>query len=101
MSEGSTSFKFKACVSYSLKRMGREDRILALIVEGEPNANDVSLECFPAGLKFKLGATGELSSTPTEPIAADARDEGDGKENAKLKLIAGLLGIGYDALKQR
>ena len=36
-----------------------------------------------------------------EPIAADARREGDGKENAKLKLIAGLLGIGYDMLKRR
>ena len=36
-----------------------------------------------------------------EPIAADARREGDGRENAKLKLIAGLLGVGYDTLKQR
>src|SRR6185312_6092902 len=34
-------------------------------------------------------------------IAADARPQGDGKESAKLKLIAGLLGVGYDSLKQR
>src|SRR5258706_2211160 len=57
----------------AFKRMGREDRILALIVEGEPNASEPSLECFPEGLKFKLRAGGELSSARTEPIAADAR----------------------------
>ena len=36
-----------------------------------------------------------------DPIAADARPERDGKSNAKLKLVAGLLGIDYDVLKQR
>ena len=93
------------------KRLGRESRILALIVDGEPNAGDktaivddggtVRAECFPDALKFKLGPDGTLSTARTEPIAADARAEGDGKENAKLKLIAGLLGVGYDSLKQR
>ena len=45
-----------------------------------------------------------MASSPAgefEPIAADARPQGDGRENAKLKLIAGLLGIGFDTLKQR
>ena len=36
-----------------------------------------------------------------EPLAADARREGDGRERAFLKLVAGLLGIGYDALARR
>ncbi len=58
-------------------------------------------ECFPRALKYRLGSDGALSHDRTEPIAADARPEGDGKENTKLKLIAGLLGIGYDSLKQR
>jgi WD40 repeat protein len=52
-------------------------------------------------LTFKLGDDGALSTVRTEPVAADARADGDGRENAVLKLIAGLLGIGYDALKQR
>ena len=33
--------------------------------------------------------------------AADARPGGDGKSNARLKIIAGLLGVGFDVLKQR
>lgn len=37
----------------------------------------------------------------SEPLAADIRDEGDGKRPAVLKLISGLLGVGYDELRQR
>ena len=89
----------------AFKRLGREDRIFCLIVGGEPNATDMpgreDEECFPQALRFKLGPDGGLSDTRTEPIAADARPDKDGKENAKLKLIAGLLGVGFDALKRR
>ena len=90
----------------TFKRLGRESQILALIVEGEPNENEVAegssaRECFPDALRFKLGSNGELSSERIEPAAADARPHADGKENAKLKLIAGLLGVNYGALKQR
>jgi tetratricopeptide (TPR) repeat protein len=48
-----------------------------------------------------MGADGVLSDEPAEPIAADARPHADGKFNAKLKLIAGMLGVGFDDLKQR
>src|SRR5262245_24713710 len=90
----------------AFKRLGRENRILALIADGEPNATDKpgcdpALECFPQAIKFKLGPDGELSGLRTEPIAADVRSQGDRRENAKLKLIAGLLGVDFDALKQR
>src|ERR1700683_17605 len=42
------------------KRMGQSDRILALIVDGSPNADgeagkDIQSECFPAALRFALG----------------------------------------------
>lgn len=88
----------------AFKRLGREDRIFCIIVDGEPNASDyptqAHLECFPPALRYRIGADGELSSIRTEPIAADARAGKDGR-NAKLKLIAGILGVGYDALKQR
>lgn len=87
------------------KRMGKANRILCLIVDGEPYGTDkpeLGLEeCFPQAIKFKLGSNGNLSSSPAEPIAGDARDGKDGKENALLKLIAGLLGVGFDQLKQR
>jgi len=80
------------------KRLGREDRIFCLIVDGEPGTDT---ECFPPAVRFQMGADGVLSDEPAEPIAADARPHGDGKQNAKLKLISGILGVGFDALKQR
>jgi tetratricopeptide (TPR) repeat protein len=89
----------------AFKRLGREDRILCIIVEGEPNASDIpgreAEECFPPALRFRLGSDGNLSTVRTEPIAADARPGKDGKNNAKLKLISGLLGVGYDTLRRR
>ncbi|MCA9122277.1 MAG: TIR domain-containing protein [Planctomycetaceae bacterium] len=89
----------------AFKRLGRANRILSLIVDGEPNIADKPAlgleECFPPGLRFQMGPDGELSSEPAEPIAADVRVGMDGKINAKLKLIAGILGIGFDELKQR
>lgn len=86
------------------KRAGRENRILPIVVDGEPNATDRGAperEAFPEALRFAIGEDGELTSTRVEPIAADARASGDGKHNAVLKLIAGLLGTNFDALKQR
>jgi tetratricopeptide (TPR) repeat protein len=87
------------------KRLGREDRVFSLIVDGEPNASQfeetAEFECFPEALRFRMGADGNLTKQRSEPIAADARPQGDGKQNAKLKLIAGMLGVGFDALKQR
>ncbi len=89
----------------AFKRLGREDRIFCLIVDGEPNASDdpahAAEECFPPALRYRLGADGELSTVRTEPIAADARPGKDGRSNAKLKLIAGVLGVGFDGLRQR
>src|SRR5215831_11921755 len=98
--------RYRAFISYShrdtqwaneeilaFKRLGREDRIFCLIIGGEPNATDLpgreSEECFPPALRYKLGPDGALSSQRSEPIAADARSDKDGKSNAKLKLIAG------------
>jgi hypothetical protein len=79
------------------KRLGKADRILCLIVDGEPYGADkpeMGLEeCFPEAVKYELGEDGELSEERTEPIAADAREGKDGKRNALLKLVAGLLGV--------
>ena len=87
------------------KSLGREDRVLCLIVDGEPNASDKPAldaeECFPESVRFRVDENGDLTEERTEPIAADARAHGDGREDAKLKLLAGLLGVGFDDLKRR
>ena len=89
----------------SFKRMHGEGRIFALIASGEPFASaspeTADQECFPPSLRFKIGPDGELSDEAAEPIAADIRPGGDGKRLAKLKLVAGLLGVELDALVQR
>jgi len=88
----------------SFKRLGREHSVFCIIVDGEPNASDTEYpdqECFPPALRFHLDEHGALTGQRTEPIAADARDGKDGKSGAKLKLIAGLLGVGLDELQRR
>jgi tetratricopeptide (TPR) repeat protein len=85
----------------SFKRLGRAQRIFALIVAGDPTAGSGPEQCFPPGLRFRLGADGELTNEPVEPAAADLRPGGDGKWRARLKLRAGLLGLDYDDLAQR
>lgn len=88
----------------AFRRLGRGDRIFCMIVAGEPNASDLGREaeeCFPPALRFLTAADGRPSGQRLEPIAADARPGGDGKANVKLKLLSGLLDIGFDVLKQR
>lgn len=89
----------------TFKRIHGEGRILALIADGkpgppraDPTAPD---ECFPRSLRFKLGPDAELSTIPAEPIAADMRDDADGKRMARLKLYAGLTGLKLDDLVRR
>jgi tetratricopeptide (TPR) repeat protein len=73
-------------------RLGGRERILCLIVAGEPHAIDPLEECFPPALIEQVSA---------EPLAADVRPGQDGRQSAKLKLLAGLIGVGYDELRQR
>jgi tetratricopeptide (TPR) repeat protein len=102
--EASTSRWVNEEIRY-FRSLGRGERIFCLIVDGEPNASDVpgreSQECFPPALRFLDGADGSSTGPRVEPVAADARPGADGKSNARLKIIAGLLGVGFDVLKQR
>ena len=52
-------------------------------------------------MRFEIDTAGRLTDQPAEPIAADLRPEADGKDNAKLKLIAGVLGVPFNDLRQR
>jgi len=64
--------------------------VLAAVIAGEPD------ECFPQAL-IEPGASGAT----IEPLAADLRKAGDGQRLGFLKLVAGLTGLGLDALIQR
>lgn len=70
-------------------------RIYCVIVKGDSQAPNPQEACFPPAL---------LESEDhhlVEPLAADARKSADGKTLAKLKLVAGLLGVRLDELCQR
>jgi WD40 repeat protein len=89
----------------TFKASGRADHVLCLIVDGEPNASDNPggglLECFPKAVRYAIGPDGAYLPDRIEPIAADVRPGKDGRSNARLKLIAGMLGLNYDDLRQR
>lgn len=116
------------------KKIGRSNRIIAVILDGEPNSslNDTKIkegmqECFPEALRYELDENAKLDyDRPTAPIAADfrltdgsqgftnpgvyqrklensglsvgeARQRAESYEeflnNARLKIIAGILGV--------
>jgi WD40 repeat protein len=81
------------------KALGRQGRILAMIVDGKPNAATDEQECFPRALKFRLGDDGAFTDKRAEPVAADVRKQGE--RGALLKLLAAMLGVRFDDLGQR
>jgi WD40 repeat protein len=128
------------------KQLGRSNRVLAAIIEGEPNASwdkgkqeagiPAEAECFPEALRHPVDERGELKKTErVEPIAADFRineiEQGwtspiayrqflsresklsrrlveqkvaayrEGSELARLKILAGILGVPLGTLTQR
>lgn len=64
--------------------------VLAAILDGDPP------DCFPGALRA-LGQDG----TWHEPLATDLRRGRDGAHLGLLKLVAGITGVGLDALVQR
>jgi len=72
------------------REIHRDRPILAAILDGHPP------DCFPAALRA-FGQDG----TWHEPLATDLRPQGDGKQLGLLKLVAGITGVGLDALVQR
>jgi tetratricopeptide (TPR) repeat protein len=81
------------------KMLARAERVIPVIVGGEPG--DPARECFPRALRYKVEADGHITDEGEEPIAADARPQGDGEEIAKQKVVAGLLGLGLDEIVRR
>lgn len=71
--------------------LGRRDKIRLIIVDGEPHSADPERECLPPAIR----------AMDAEPLAADVRPGQDGRAAARLKLIAGILELPYDELRQR
>ena len=76
--------------------------VLAFIVAGSPEAgpeSNAEEAAFP--LNLILLDLDLPQGERLEPLAADARPEADGFNVAFLKLVAGLIGVRYDQLRQR
>ena len=78
----------------SFTALGRRDRIQCLIVRGglESDGADPIRDYLPAALFEDGGA---------EPLAADLRPGHDRPREALVKLLAGILGVPFDELRQR
>ncbi|WP_205479322.1 tetratricopeptide repeat protein [Sphingomonas arenae] len=74
--------------------LGRRSQIQCLIV---PEAEHPAAPLLPEAQLFPPA----LLELGIEPLAADARPSGDGRQAAFLKLVAGLIGVRYDELRQR
>lgn len=88
------------------QRLGRQDRIHAFLVAGEPNASReparAKEECLPPALRFEVDPHGEMTERAVEePLAADARKGRDGPRRAVLKVIAALIDVDFDLLYRR
>lgn len=90
----------------SFLRLHDRKHVLLVLADGEP------MEAFPPEILYddlyKIGADGKpyWTKVPREPLAADCRGE-NAKERkpkidkAAMRLIAAILGIGFDDLQQR
>ena len=79
------------------KLLGRAAHIFCLVVDGEPAVAD----CFPPALRFEVRDGVVTDVAAVEPLAADVRHGKDDRGSARLKIVAGLLGVPLDRLRQR
>ena len=70
------------------------------LADGTEHSGGAALECFPEPIRFRVDRDGQLLPERAEPLASDARPSGDGKAGVLLKLVAGILGVGLDVLRQ-
>ena len=82
-----------------------EEKALAILKEGEPNATystlyENELEAFPKSLRYKIDKEGNITDERTEPLAGDARRY-RGRKKAFIKLIAGILKVDFSDIWER
>ncbi len=80
----------------TFKRRGSNDRVFCFIVDGVPH--DPHRNCLPAPLLTRFDPAGDPAGQDCDPLAADARPDGDGRELALSKIISGLLGVPLTAI---
>jgi tetratricopeptide (TPR) repeat protein len=87
------------------KALHGKERVLAVIVDGEPFASDdpdrADQECLPEALRLHVEAGGSAEAVRFEPVAADLRPGKGGLRLAVLKLMSGMLAIDLGELVQR
>ncbi len=80
------------------RRANPSGKVFAVIIDGEPNADDPMRECFPRALRVVLDPT-DGNAMPIEPVGLDVRV--DGKARVCARLAAGILGVDFNDLWQR
>jgi len=88
------------------REMGRGDRILAMLIEGEPNESFPPALCEIRQSIVRDDGTRLEQISQIEPLAADVRPiSGDSgghvRRAAKLRIISTMLGVRYDDLVNR
>jgi hypothetical protein len=73
--------------------------VIPLIAGGEPS--DLDKECFPPAVRFAATNDGAITKTPSDVLAADLREKGDGFNLAMAKVVARLLGLAPDDVYRR
>jgi tetratricopeptide (TPR) repeat protein len=73
--------------------------VIPLIIDGSPG--DAKNECFPPALRFAVALDGAVTDIPTDVLAADLRETGDGFELALAKVVARLIGLAPDDVYHR
>jgi hypothetical protein len=86
--------------------MGRRSHIILLLIEGEPSDSFHPQIFVRDGQRATPGSTQPLDLTAEEPHSADLRHKpGESKaaikRNAILRIIAPIIGCGFDELKKR
>ena len=89
----------------TFKRLGRNARIFPVLIVGTPRQHDpVSAPdgAFPPALFERFDTDGmPLPGEDATPLAPDLREQGDGPDFAKLKIVAALTGVPLTLLTQR
>ena len=79
-----------------LFRFRHPDRpVIPVIIEGNPPDN------FPPALRYAIDGSGVVTKTPVVILGCDMRKEGDGKDLAFAKVVAGLVGAPADEVVKR
>ncbi len=83
------------------KKHRGEGYILYMIVGGKPFSDDPDTECFPPAVLKAIQPDGSTRGFSPEGLAADVRQDGDGKRMGLIKIVAGMIGVGLNDIVRR